>query len=121
MSVQHNNPGMAILVGTGAAVTAWKLLKIDGTVCGLSTTKDVVGVTQEPRAASTTAVPQYVPVRFLNAGSCKVMAAKAITAGTPVYKAAAGKITDGSTGSVRIGLSLEAATADGDIIEILPD
>jgi hypothetical protein len=43
----------------------------------------------------------------------------AITVGDPVYLAAAGKV--GASGSARYGIALEAATADGDVIEVLVD
>jgi hypothetical protein len=49
-------------------------------------------------------------------GTRKMVAAGAISAGAPVYGAASGKIA--ATGTVFEGVALEAATADGDIIEV---
>jgi hypothetical protein len=46
-----------------------------------------------------------------------MVALTAITAGNPVYAAASGKIA--ATGTVFVGTALEAATADGDVIEVL--
>lgn len=53
-------------------------------------------------------------------GTAKMVAAGEITAGAAVYTAASGKIsaTAAST-SYAIGHALEAATADGDIVEVL--
>lgn len=51
-------------------------------------------------------------------GTVKMVAADAITQWADVYGAAAGKIDDVINGN-RIGIALEAATADGDYIEIL--
>lgn len=51
-------------------------------------------------------------------GTRKMIASEAITAGNAVYAAAGGKIA--ATGSVYEGTAYEAATADGDVIEVLP-
>lgn len=53
------------------------------------------------------------------AGTCKAIAAAAITRGASVFSAAAGKVSVSATGAFNLGIALEAATADGDIIEIL--
>lgn len=54
-------------------------------------------------------------------GTVKAIAGGAITEGTYVKLAATGKIVAGGAGADRNwGIALEAATADGDIIEILP-
>lgn len=50
-------------------------------------------------------------------GTAKMVASKAISAGVAVYAAASGKISD--TGTVFVGNALEAAGADGDVIEVL--
>lgn len=51
-------------------------------------------------------------------GTRKVVANGAISVGAPVYAAAGGKV--GASGSVPLGVCKEAATADNNIIEILP-
>lgn len=53
-------------------------------------------------------------------GTAKMVASKAIAAGVKVYSTAAGKVTDtfASTGFME-GIALEAAAADGDVIEVL--
>jgi len=49
-----------------------------------------------------------------------MVASKAIAVGDTVYTAASGKISDTqATGAFEIGVALEAATADGEIIEVL--
>src|ERR1700742_4406776 len=67
-----------------------------------TTTDDEVGAVRLPTAE----------------GTQKMVASGAITALTNVYAAASGKIA--SSGSVKVGVALEAAGADGDVIEVLP-
>lgn len=59
------------------------------------------------------------PVRLRTAeGTTKMVAAGAIAAGAAVYGAASGKISATINGSI-LGLALEAATANNDVIEVL--
>lgn len=51
-------------------------------------------------------------------GTRKMVAAGAITANNPVYAAASGKVD--ASGTVFCGTALEASTANGDVIEVLP-
>jgi hypothetical protein len=61
-----------------------------------------------------------VPVRLRTAaGTRKMVASEAITAGNPVYAAASGKVA--ADGSIVEGIALEAAGADGDVIEVMTD
>lgn len=50
-------------------------------------------------------------------GTRKMVAAAAITAGNPVYGAASGKVSSVANPNLE-GYALEAATADGDVIEV---
>ena len=50
-------------------------------------------------------------------GTCPMVASEAITAGNPCYAATGGKVA--ASGTVLIGIAIDAATADGDIIEVL--
>lgn len=62
-----------------------------------------------------------VGVVFANKqGTAKMVASGAVTAGVKVYSAAAGKVTAtfAATGFCE-GIAMEAATADGDVIEVL--
>lgn len=65
----------------------------------------------------TAAGPATVRLRTAQ-GTRKMIASEAITAGNAVYAAAGGKVA--STGSVYEGTAYESATADGDVIEVLP-
>jgi hypothetical protein len=58
-------------------------------------------------------------VQLLNgAGTVRMKAAVAITAGAKVYGGASGKINVTSTNCLE-GTAIDAATADGDIIEVI--
>lgn len=62
-----------------------------------------------------------VDVRMSNAAGTRFMiASEAIAVGAKVYGAADGKVSDTASGRL-IGIALEEATADGDIIEVLYD
>ena len=52
-------------------------------------------------------------------GNRIAVAAEAVAAGAAIYGADDGKIADTATSAATLGLALEAATADGDQIEIL--
>lgn len=107
---------------TGAAVSAKRLLKLSSgeVVHNTATaTDDPIGVSQYAGADG-----DAIAVRLINdAGTFEVTAAGAISADADVYAAADGKVQALPTAAGtyrRIGKALEAATADGDIIEILP-
>ncbi len=63
-----------------------------------------------------------VGVSFVNKqGTQKATANGSISAGAKVYTAASGKVSSTQgTGAFLRGIAMEAATADGDIIEIMP-
>ncbi len=56
---------------------------------------------------------------FNGNGSVEVVALTAFAVGATIYPAAGGKVDDAVSG-VPLGTALQAATADGDIIEIIP-
>lgn len=61
-----------------------------------------------------------VSVLLANAsGSMEMTASGPVALGASIYGAASGKVDDTVSGSA-IGTALEAATADGDVVEILP-
>lgn len=113
MSTQTNNPGKAVTAS--ATIASRRLVTLLGAYCGLSTTRDWVGVSQEPRVSG-----EQIPVRYAHAGTAVMTASEAIVAGDPVYKAASGKVSKTSTGSVQVGIALEAASGDGIEFEVLP-
>lgn len=112
----QNNPNITLTVGA-SAVAQYVFVKLDGTVCGLDTTKDWVGVTMEPRAA----LAKNLPVRLMTAGTVPATASEAIAAGDVVYKAANGRLSKTATGSIRVGIAKLPAGAAGEFFEVIPD
>lgn len=53
------------------------------------------------------------------AGSHKMIAADALTAGDPVFTQASGKVGDSESTAYYIGVALEDAGADGDVVEVM--
>lgn len=98
-----------------AALEPYIRVKLDaGEVVVAGLNEVAIGVTLARVAAA-----GLVPVRLLNAfGTCWMTAAAAITSGAAVFGAALGKIDDTGVGPA-IGYAEEAATAAGDIIEVL--
>lgn len=80
--------------------------------------EDELGVMEENSLAG----DAVAPVRFLEEGkSIYMVASGAISQFADVYRTTAGKITaTQGTSEDRLGVALEAATADGDVIEVLP-
>lgn len=115
MSVQINQPGVTIKVAT-TDIAARLLISPAGVVTVISTVRDWVGATQEPRK-----VGEFVNVRLPHAGTMILTASEAIVLGDQVYKAAGGKVSKTSTGSVRVGIALEAASGNGLEFQVLPD
>jgi len=100
----------------GAARDRFLRVKLSGTSLATAGASDVSIGTQETESFAATDI---VPVRLSTAqGTRKMIASGAITPGNPVYAAASGKIA--GSGTVVEGRALEAATTDGDVIEVLP-
>lgn len=73
-----------------------------------------IGVTEVAAADG-----EMIAVRLRNAdGTHEVTAAGAFAVGAVLYGAASGKVDDASSGTA-IGIAVEAATADGDIVEVV--
>lgn len=113
MSQRIEGPNRTFTAGAALAkfirvtLTAGKLAAADG-----STSE--IGVIDEAAFAD----GDIRSVRLRTAeGTDKFVASEAITAGDPVYAAASGKIA--ASGTVLVGKALEAATANGDIIEVV--
>jgi hypothetical protein len=65
---------------------------------------------------------QYISVRLANAtGTAEYIASGAIAVGAVVFPAANGKVGSASaSANTAVGIALEASSADGDIIEVMP-
>ena len=73
------------------------------------------------RVYAASGVPLGIELLSNKAGTIKCMASAAITtARTPVYTAADGKVSGTNTG-VLVGTTLDTASGDGSVIEVLPD
>lgn len=112
-----NETGIKTFQATAVAIAPYIRVKVDsnGLISVAGATDNAVGVTLENVAAS-----GYGSVKLFSApGTYLVTAGAAIARGALLYPLAAGKVDD--TGTTAIGLvSLEAATADGDVIEAAP-
>jgi len=100
---------------TAAGAIAQHLrVKTTGALVVATATDVELGTMDTP---ATAAGPATVRLRTAE-GTRKMVALTAITKNNPVYAAAGGKVA--ATGSVYVGTALEAATADNDVIEVLP-
>lgn len=99
----------------GEALEAFRRVKLSsGSVVYADAGEEFIGITQDKVANGD---PVTVALRSA-ARSYKAVAAAAVTAGAVIYGAADGKVDDAASG-VAQGTALEAATADGDVIEVL--
>lgn len=98
-----------------AAVSRRRRVKLNGATIEHCTGSDK-GIGQVENDA---AIGEAVAVCLDNApGTREGVAHDAISAGADVYAAAAGRVA--STGTVKVGVALSAATAQDDLIEYLP-
>lgn len=112
MSTQ-NASGFRSFQATAVAITEGLRLKVDsnGLVSAAGDGEVGIGVATQACAAS-----GYVTVKLWGPGTVLLQAAAAITRGAELYTAASGQVDD--TGTYKIGaVALEAATAQGDLIE----
>ncbi len=113
----ENNTGYKTFQATGSAIAAYLRVKVDsnGLISVAGATENAVGVTTEAVAAS-----GYGNVKLFNApGTYLVTAGAAIARGARLFPLAGGKVDDTGTTAIPL-LALEAATADGDVIEAAP-
>lgn len=101
------------------AIPLYSRVKLDSdgrvTIAGL-TDKEVGTACQAALAAG-----DVIGVRLRTAaGTHKMIAVEALAIGATVYTEAAGKVQDTAQATAfQVGTALEAATADGDVIEVL--
>lgn len=113
----ENSSGYRTLQATAVAIAQGARVKIDsnGLISVAAAAEAAVGVVVEAIAAS-----GWGNVKLFSApGSFIMIASVAITRGTQVFPAAAGKIAASGTTALNL-VNLEASTADGDMIECLP-
>lgn len=102
------------------AIAQWLRVKLDSdgkvTIAGL-TDKGIGVATRQTFAAG-----EFIDVRLDTApGTTKMVAIEALAAGATVYSEANGKVQDTAQAtSFQVGVAMEAATDDGDIIEVMP-
>ena len=119
MGSTTNNWDSRTFQATAVAISAYSLVVVDSngliSVAGDSSSDTIIGVTTDDIAAS-----GWGNVRFLGAGgTIEVLAGgDTIAVADTVYNDGSGKIgTD--NGNTKIGLALQASSADGDVIEVV--
>lgn len=114
---QRDDSGFKTFVANGA-VSQWERVKLnsDGTIDTAGLAEIDIGTAQRDAAAG-----EFVSVKLRTAaGTHKCLASEALAAGATVYTEASGKVQDTAQATAYIvGTSLEAAAADGDVIEVL--
>ena len=102
------------------AITQWSRVKLDsdGKITTAGLTDKGIGVATR----ATFAAGEFVDVALNSKpGTIKMIAVEALAAGATVYSEAAGKVQDTAQATAfQVGVAMEAATADGDIIEVMP-
>jgi hypothetical protein len=104
----------------GEALAAYLLVKVesDGTVikATAAAAEPKVGFTIAPVASGEAATISLTH----GGGTSYGTAAEALSIGDIVYGDAAGKLSASGSSGDKIGITLTAATADGDVIEVTP-
>ena len=114
---QQNDTGVKTFEA-GAAIAIHTRVKIaSGVLAAAGIADKDIGVTAAASFASGDKVPVILRSKQ---GTHKAIAAAAITAGAEVYTAASGKVSVSASTAYLRGIALEAAGADGDVIEIMP-
>ena len=97
------------------AVAQYLRTDATGTLCGIA--ERGIGVSM----SSPGDIADVVNVALWSkAGTVKVIAAAAISKDAICYSAASGKVSVSASTAYPLGIALEAAGADGDIIEMMP-
>lgn len=113
-STTQNTTGHRTFFATAAAIAPWIRVKVDsnGQISAAAASDPWIGVTEEQVAASGAGTVNLVSTR----GTILMTASGAITRGAQVFPAASGKNSASGTTALDM-IALEAATADGDVIE----
>ena len=113
MAETHQSPRSFVAGGT---ISAYRRVKFSGTnVVHAGASDGGCGTSIEAASAN-----GFTAIKLdIHGGTHKLEASGAISAGKRVYAAASGKAA--GSGTVLIGWALDAASADGDIIEFVPN
>ena len=102
------------------AIDAYILVKVDS--AGL--VEKATATASEPKVGYTTAsvtLGEAANISLIHGGgSSFATAAEALSIGDIVYGDANGKVSASGSSGDKVGVTLTAATADGDVIEVLP-
>jgi len=102
------------------AIGAYILVKVDSS--GLAETATATGA--EPKVGYTTAsvtLGEAANISLIHGGgSSFATASEALSIGDVVYGDAGGKVSASGSSGDKVGVTLTAATADGDVVEVLP-
>jgi hypothetical protein len=112
-----HKPGAAVTFGTTADITGGRLVVLTGAKTVGPSGADsgiVIGV-----AGYDVVSGDKVTVYTRPTGVQSLVASAAIAAGAKVISATTGKIATIGAGTNAIGIALEAAAADGDVIDVL--
>jgi len=100
----------------GEDLVAYRRVKLSGaSVVYSAQGEDFIGVTETAASSG-----EKVTVALLGGRTHKCAASEALSAGAVIYGANSGKVSDTAVGPA-VGYALEAALADGDIIEVIFD
>jgi hypothetical protein len=115
MSQQYDTGTRGFVADAAIAQFARVIFESDGRIVTAGITDPGIGVAQLPAFAA----GDVVPVKLYSAaGTFKMIAIEALAVGATLYTEASGKVQDTAAAtSVPFAQALEAATADGDIIE----
>lgn len=111
-----HTPGAAVSMTASAAVTGGRLVEVSGnnTIANAAAdAPDVVGVAGFDGVSG-----DRITVYLRPTGIHRLVAAGAIAAGAKVTAATAGKVQTIGSGVNPIGIALEAAAADNDVIDV---
>lgn len=110
---QYNDTGFASVTLT-ETVGIYLRTNVAGELCGI-TERGIGYATRAGASGDSIAVALHS-----KQGTVKVVAAAAIAADAIVYSAASGKVSVSASTAYPLGIAMEAAAADGDVIEIMP-
>jgi hypothetical protein len=119
---QYNDSGYKTFPVAAALGRYIRVKTPAGLVAAGLTDKEIGQIRDASFSADATASKPMTVILRTKPGTQPFVASAAITKGVSVYTAANGKISStAATGALLIGIALEAATADGDVIEVLRD